>query len=132
MSQENVEIVRELYAAFARGDATAALDAFDEDVVLDASHRVDGRVGHGREELIAIVSEWMVTWDDWRQELEEARDLGDDRVLATSTQGGRGKGSGIEWEHRFAMLYEFERGKITRWTIFDDLPAALVAAGLSE
>jgi hypothetical protein len=30
------------------------------------------------------------------------------------------------------MLYEMQRGKITRWTIYDDLREALEVAGLSE
>jgi ketosteroid isomerase-like protein len=130
MSQENVEIVRRLYEAFGRGDADAALTYFDPEVVMDASHRVDGRIGHGHRELISILGEWLGAWDDWREEIEEVRDLGD-RVLVTSTQRGRGKGSGVEWENRFAMLYEMQRGKITRWTIYDDLREALEAAGLS-
>ena len=131
MSQANVEIVRRLYEAFDRGEADVALTYFDPEVVMDASHRVDGRIGHGQRELISILTEWLGTWDDWREEIEEVRDLGD-RVLVTSTQRGRGKGSGVEWENRFAMLYEVRRGKITRWTIYDDLREALEAAGLSE
>jgi ketosteroid isomerase-like protein len=130
MSQENVEIVRRLYEAFGHGDADAALSYFDDEVVMDASHRVDGRIGHGRRELVSILAEWLGAWDDWREEIEEFRDLGE-RVLVTSTQRGRGKGSGVEWQNRFAMLYEVEAGKITRWTVYDDLSEALEAAGLS-
>ena len=131
MSQENVEIVSRMYEAFSRGDATAALSYFDPEVVTDPRHRVDGRVGQGPDDLVAILGEWLDTWDEWRQEIEEIRDLGD-RVLVIDTQRGRGKGSGIEWEGRFANLYELQRGKITRMTIYDDLPQAFEAAGLSE
>ncbi len=131
MSEENVETVRRLYEAFDRGDVPAALRFFDPEVEMDASHRVDGRVGHGREELTAILAEWLGTWEGWREEIEEIRDLGD-QVLVLSTQYGRGKESGVGWENRFAMLYEIERGKITRWTIYDDPQEALEAAGLRE
>jgi ketosteroid isomerase-like protein len=79
---------------------------------------------------MAIVAEWFETWDDWREEVEEIRDLGQ-RVLVISTQSGRGKESGLEWANRFAMLYELEAGKITRWTIYDDPRAALDAAGVT-
>ena len=120
-----------MYEAFRRGDAEAAFGYIDPAVVTDASHRVDGRIGHGRDELTAILGEWLGTWDDWRQEVEEMRDLGD-RVLVIETQRGRGKGSGIEWEGRFGMLYELESGKITRWTIYDDLTKAMEDTGLSE
>lgn len=131
MSEENVAIVRRMYDAHDRGDADAALACFDPEVVMDASHRVDGRVGHGREELVAILTEWLETWNDFREEIEEVRDLGH-RVLVISTQRGRGRGSTIEWENRFAMLYEVQGGKITRWTVYDDLHQALKAAGLQE
>ena len=131
MSQENVEVVSRMYEAFGRGDAGAALSYVDPEVVTDPRHRVDGRVGQGHDELVAILAEWLDTWDDWRQEIEEIRDLGD-RVLVIDTQRGRGKGSGIEWEDRFGMLYEVHGGKITRWTIYDDPREALEAAGLSE
>ena len=131
MSRENVEVVRRVYEAFRRGDAATALSLIDPEVVMDASHRVDGRIGHGHQEMGAILAEWLGTWDEWREEVEETRDLGD-RVLVISTQHGVGKGSGIAWENRFAMLYEVEGGKITRWTIYDDLRKALEAAGLSE
>jgi hypothetical protein len=32
----------------------------------------------------------------------------------------------------FAMLNEIESGKITHWTIYDDLPEALEAVGLRK
>jgi len=131
MSEENVGIVRRMYDAFGGGDADAALAYFDPDVVIDASHRVDGRIGRGREELVAILGEWIETWDEWREEVEAIRAAGD-RVLVISTQRGRGKGSGVEWENRFAMLYELQGGRISRWTVYDDLSDALEAAGLSE
>jgi ketosteroid isomerase-like protein len=131
MSQENVEVVRRMYDAFDSGDADSALAYFDSGVVVDASHRVDGRVGHGHEELVAILGEWMGTWEEWQEEVEAIRDAGD-RVVVISTQRGRGKGSGVEWENRFGMLYEIQGGKISRWTIYDDPHAALEAAGLRE
>ena len=52
MSQENVEVVSRMYEAFARGDAPAALSCVDPAVVTDPRHRVDGRVGHGHDEMV--------------------------------------------------------------------------------
>jgi ketosteroid isomerase-like protein len=131
MSEENVEILRRMYAAFHRGDADGALTYFDPEVVVDASVRVDGGIGHGREELNAIVGKWVGTWDEWREEIEEMRDLGSN-VLVISTQLGRGRGSGIEVETRYGMLYEVAGGKITRLTMYRSPAAALKAAGLRE
>jgi uncharacterized protein len=131
MSQENVEIVRAMYEAFSCGDAEGALAYISPEVVIDATHRVDGRIGQGHEEMTKILAEWLGTWDAWREEVKEVRDLGN-RVLVLSTQYGRGKGSGLEVESPFAMLYEIEGGKISRWTIYDDPAKALEVVGLSE
>lgn len=120
-----------MYEAFSRGDAETALSYVDEEVITDPRHRIDGRLGKGHAEMVAILAEWLDTWDDWRQEVEEIHDLGD-RVLVVDTQRGRGKGSGIEWEGHFGMLYEVRDEKITRWTIYDDLPAAFAAAGMAR
>jgi uncharacterized protein len=131
MAQDNVEVVRRMYEAFGRGDIDAVRRAFDPDVMIDATHRVDGRIGHGREELIAIVSEWLGAWDEWHEEIEEMRDVGG-RVLVVSTQSGHGKGSGIAWENRFGMLFDVANDRITRWTVYDDVGEALGAAGLDR
>jgi ketosteroid isomerase-like protein len=127
MSEENVEIVRRMYEAFDLGDADSALAYLDPKVIIDATHRVDGRVGQGHEEVVAILTEWLGTWDEWHEQVDEMREIGD-QVLVFSTQRGRGKGSGVEVEHHFAMLYDMDGGKITRWTIYDDPAQALKAA----
>jgi uncharacterized protein len=132
MSEENVEVVRRMYDAFHSGDANGALAHFDPNVVVDASRaRPDGGRGQGREQLNAIVAAWMGTWDEWREEIAEIRDLGS-RVLVLSVQHGRGKGSGVEVEAPYALLYDVHGGKITHMTMFPTQEAALVAAGLSE
>ena len=51
MSRENVEVVQRVYEAFSGGDAVAALSHFDPEVVMDASHRVNGRIGQGHQEM---------------------------------------------------------------------------------
>ena len=121
-----------MYDAFHRGDADAALAYFDPDVVADASQaRPDLPKGQGREELRQIVNSWVGAWDEWREEIEEMRDLGS-RVLVFIVQQGRGKGSGIEVEAANAALYDLHRGKITRMALFQERADALEAAGLSE
>jgi ketosteroid isomerase-like protein len=70
----------------------------------------------------------MGAWDEWREEIEEMRDLGG-RVLVLSVQRGRGKGSGVEVEAHYAMLYDIDGGKITRLAMYMDRADALEAAG---
>ena len=129
MSQENVELVRDMYVAFHGGDADRALSYFDADVVLDATARVDGGVGHGRAELSTILGQWLATFDGWHEEIEETRDLGD-QVYVVALQSGRGKDTGIETQARYAILYEVGGGAITRMTLYREPAEALAAAGL--
>jgi ketosteroid isomerase-like protein len=131
MSLENVEVVRRMYEAFHSGDAEGALARFDPEVVVDARMRVDAGIGHGREELYAIVGRWLGAFDEWREEIEEVRDLGS-QVCVVSTQRGRGKGSGIETENRYAVLYEVRENRITSMTLYPSPAEALAAVGLSE
>jgi ketosteroid isomerase-like protein len=131
VSRENVELIRRMDEAFHRGDFDRALDYFDPDVVVDASIRVDAGIGHGRDAVYATVARWVGAWDEFGEEIEEIRDL-DGRVLTTSRQHGRAKGSGIEVEDRFAVLYEVHGGKITRMTLYSDVAEALDAAGMPE
>jgi ketosteroid isomerase-like protein len=131
MSQENVEVVRRMYEAFHSGDFDGALAHFDPDVLIDATMRVDAGIGRGREELFAIVGGWLGAFDDWREEIEEMRDLGR-HVCVVSTQYGRGRGTGIETETRYAVLYELRGTQITHMTMYPDPVEALEAIGLSE
>jgi hypothetical protein len=43
-----------------------------------------------------------------------------------------GRGTGIETETRYAVLYEVRGNQITRMTIYSGLAEALEAVGLSE
>ena len=131
MSQENVELVRRMYEAFYSGDAARALSCFAEDVVVDASRRLDGKVGQGRRYLSRMVSEWVGAFDDYEEEIEELRDLGS-RVLALITQRGRGRGSGVEVEISPAVLYEIRNDLICGVVPYTDRAQALEDTGLPE
>jgi ketosteroid isomerase-like protein len=131
MSQENIEIVRRMYEAFHRGDFDGALAYFDPEVEVDASVRVDEGIGHGRDAVNAMVARWLAAWDEWREEIEEMRDLGS-HVIVVSTQRGRAKGSGIEVETRYAVLYEIRGDKITRMVLHSGPEEALEVTRLEE
>ena len=111
MSEENVAIVRRMYEAFHGGDAAGALACFDPEVVIDVSRRLEGGIGHGRGELNKMISEWVGTFDEWREEIAEIRDCGT-QVYVLAVQHGRGKGSGVEVAERYALVYEVKGDKI--------------------
>jgi len=131
MSQENVEIVRRMYEAYHGGDADGALAYFADDVVADHSRRLGGGIGHGREGLRRIITEWVGTFEDFSDEVDEIRDLGR-FVYVVATQRGRGKGSGVKVENQNAFLYEVRDGIITWMAVYPGPAEALEAAGLPE
>ena len=79
--------------------------------------RVDAAIGHGHEELSAIIGRWLGAFDGWREEIEEMRDLGR-QVLVVAVQHGRSRSSGIEARTRYAVLYDVEGSRITRMTLY--------------
>ena len=124
MSEANLELVRRMYDAFLSGDAGAALSCFAEDVLVDATRRLDGKVGRGHGYLNRMVAEWVETFDDYSEEVEELRDIGN-QVLVLLTQRGRGKGSGVEVEIHPAVLYEVENELISRVVPYTDRAQAI-------
>jgi ketosteroid isomerase-like protein len=132
MSEEQVEVVREHIEAYRRQDVSVALSCMDPHAVLDMS-RIDGSdPSHGHEAIDQFVTRYRGTFDDYDYKVERLTDLGSGAILAAVTETGRGKGSGVPVNRRFATLYTLIDGKIVRVTQFGTEQDALEAAGLSE
>ena len=133
MSQENVEIVRRIFAVLDQGDDPYDLVA--PEFVLDFSRRLlNPIVARGRDRVRAFAEgEWQM-WEGDRlgYEPKELIDAGN-KVLTLVRTSGRGKASGIEVEAYVWNVWTFRDGKPVEWTYFgDDRAAALEAVGLSE
>jgi ketosteroid isomerase-like protein len=135
MSEENVELVRRVYAALTRGDGDTLHDLAAPEFVVDFSRRLlDPLVLRGRDEALAfILSDPYEEWEGWPvwepQELIEA----DDKVVALIRFSARGKGSGVEVDAHVWNLWTFREGKPVEVKYFgDDQAAALEAAGVRE
>ena len=131
MSEANVELVKRMLALFHAGNGEGALACFSEDVVAEAPGRPDVTGGLGREALGKLIGGWVSAWEDWREEIDEVRDLGD-RVMVVSTQRGRGKGTGIEVAYQYAALYTIRGGEISEMGLYGGPDEALEAARLPE
>jgi ketosteroid isomerase-like protein len=131
MSEENVEIVRRQLDAYVRGDSETALAAYDPEVEFDVSIRPEGRVYQGLEGLVEAIRTWSGTWEDYRVEIEEIIDAGDN-VVVVDHQMGRGKGSGAPLDQQTFWVYTLREGKIVRLVWLPTREEALEAAGLSE
>jgi len=137
MSQENVEVVRNLAEAFQLRDHERAFDFYDPEIEWNASHMptfggVEG-VYRGHEGVRAYWREWLSAWSDLYFEIEDVRGAGDDVVLLVRNQRQWGRYSGIETEvGPYGMVFTFRSGKVVRCCFHPDQRSALEAAGLSE
>ncbi len=129
MSQENVEIVRQVYAAYSLGDNEAALACFDPEVEFDVSIRPESGVYRGHAGVVEAMRTWTGTWENFRADVEQIIDAGE-RVLVEERQTGRGKGSGVPLDQRFFSVFTLRAGKIVRVVWFSSRVEALEAAGL--
>src|SRR5687767_13304848 len=99
MSQENVEIVRQVYEAAARRDPEAALALYDQNIEWDTSRRgtpgdmAGSGIYHGHDGLRTWFRSWYEGWEDLVDHLGEAVDAGD-RAVCVVTMRGCGRASG--------------------------------------
>jgi ketosteroid isomerase-like protein len=132
MSRENVEIIRDAYERWNRGDfgwATRMAPEFE----YDAGAALVGLSGgyRGLEGFMRFLEQFWGQFDEPHAEPQEFIEAGDS-VLAVITFQGRGKQSGVEVNMEVFQLWTFRKGKVVRGQGFFDRPEALEAAGLSE
>jgi ketosteroid isomerase-like protein len=78
--------------------------------------------------------EWLSAWAEFRQEVDEYRELDDERVLVLVHRSGRGKTSGLELGRirtNGACLFHVGAGKVTRLVFYLDRQRALADLGLA-
>ena len=134
MSQEKVEIVRSIYAPWARGDFSSAEWAHPEIefTIADLPAPVSRTGVAGMAEAYRG---WLSAWEEFRVDPEECRELDDERVLVMSHFSGRGKTSGVEVEQmgtKGAELFHVRERKVTRLVIWGEREHAFADLGLSE
>jgi uncharacterized protein len=134
VSQENVEIVRGLWQAFADGGLDALMGYFDQEIDWRAMEGAPDDVGemHGKHAVRRYLQDWLDTFDNITSVPTEMLDVGDDRVVALIHVTGRARLSGIETELRYAIVYTFRDGLIVRGREYADRQQALKAVGLEE
>jgi ketosteroid isomerase-like protein len=133
MSQENVEIVRRAYEAFAEPDMEAVMTLVDPEAEIDVTRtHLDGRVFHGHEGLAELLGSWVEVWDEFSAELVEVLDAGNDTVIAVVRESGSPPGTRSRVEHQRGVVYTVREGLVKRYEEHPDKASALEAVGLSE
>jgi ketosteroid isomerase-like protein len=124
MSQENLEIVRRGYEAYARGDLAAMLEDLDPEMVT-YREEPDGAIFHGSEGFLRAVAEWVEDFDEFAATPEEMIDLNDDQVLVRVHQKAVGAQSGAPIEADFWFVHTVRDAKVTRLDMFTSRARAL-------
>ncbi len=132
MSQENVEIAGQAWAAYAEGGWDAALPYFAQDcVVEDFPEMADREHYGGREGLRERDRHFRESFGDFAIEPVEFIEVGGS-VVAVFAMHVRGRGSGAPLDVEAAFVYDFRDGHIARDRAYSSKSEALRAAGLSE
>ncbi len=128
MSQENVEIVRQVYGALASRDWDAVFSDTHPDFAIETrlqgSHR-------GRDAAQRFIEDQIDTLEGWTAEPEEFFD-GEDQVVVSVKLRAQPKGSSAAIEVKNGHLWTVQDGSILLLSTFPKPGEALEAAGLSE
>jgi ketosteroid isomerase-like protein len=131
MSQENVEIVRHFYDAFARGDPEVGFAVFDTEVEAYDHDILDAREYRGWAGMLEWQADWERSWESWRWDPEEFIDAGD-RVVAVLRVHAKGRHSGVDLERVDGAVWTLRDGKCVRLDYYGSKEEALRALGLAE
>lgn len=135
MSQADVDVVLDQFAAVNERDFKRAMDRYAEDVALYASAESGPKAGvfEGKEDVGEWFGDWFRAFEhDYRFEVDEARDLGGGLVFLHAAHHGRGRLSGAPVEQENSYLYRVRGGKVSQVGFFATREEALEAASLPE
>jgi ketosteroid isomerase-like protein len=134
MSQENVEIVRRVWAAVEGRDTEAVLAFYDPDIVWQdrtGALELQDHSYQGHEGVRQFWREWLEPFETFEAHSETFIDAGDNVVVGFRLSG-RGKASGAQVEWRLWNVYTIRNGLVILIQAFETEGEALEAAGLSE
>src|SRR3954447_11450467 len=132
----NLDFVRAIYAAWARGDFASA-DWADPTIEFEIADGPDPTKAVGLAETARTWGAVLSVWEDFRVGAEEYRELDGDRVVVVVHNSGRAKGSGLELGELMgtsdgANLLEVRDGKVVRFVLYFDRERAFAELGLAE
>ena len=128
MAASDVEIVRQAFEAYRRGDFAAILELCDPEIVVQDPGRTGTRF-QGHDGLMRFWQEWLESWEDYRVEPQEFAEAGGE-IFVVASQTGRGRSSGIEVGQDLFQVFRLRSGKIVEWRIYADQGEARRSVGL--
>lgn len=133
MSTPNVDLIRSLYAAFARGDIPGVLGMMSPGVVWTEAENfpyADGNPYIGPEAVLkGVFARCGGEWDGFAATPEEMLDAGS-TVVVLGRYGGVYRATGRAQRTQFVHVWRIEGGKVARFQQFaDTLHVARVTGG---
>ena len=132
MSQQNVDVIRGIYDAFAAGDMPGVLSRMSPDIVWNEAENfpyADGNPYQGPEAILGgVFARCGSEWDGFAAIAEEILDAGD-TVVALGRYRGTFKATGRAMDSQFAHVWRVADGKAARFQQYTDTLQAARATG---
>jgi ketosteroid isomerase-like protein len=143
VSQENVEVVRHIYATWDLSVAGSLTEATMRRAFGSIDPGIEWRGPRefpdlaephfGHDGIVSYAAKLAEAFEHYRMIPEQFIDPGGERVLVLSRETGRGKGSGAKVQtHLTAHLWTVRNGRAARFESYWEREEALKAAGLAE
>jgi ketosteroid isomerase-like protein len=133
MSQENVEVVRQIFQAFNSRDWAEWESHHHPDFEWsDPPEFPGGGMHRGVDGVRRFIDEVLETADEWQVEIDAIESAGEDRVLMRGRSVLVGRVSGMAMEDPLFQLFDLEDSRVSRVQTFRSSEEALEAAGLRE
>ena len=123
--QDNIQVVREMFTAFSRGDAQAMLDLLTDDVewrIAGPTQVTYAGIRRGKDKVADFLKVIAEASEFEHFEAEEFIAQGD-KVVALGHERQRVKPSGLSVENDWAMVFTLRDGKIARYRNYVDTAA---------
>lgn len=134
MSSANLDLVRSIYGATARGDFSK-VEWADPDIELELVDGPSPGRWVGLAGLAKAFSGILSAWDDFRIQADEFRDLDGQRVLVLDRYNGSAKASGVrlaDVQPRGATLFHVQHGRVTKMVVYWERETGLADLGLAS
>jgi ketosteroid isomerase-like protein len=133
MALANLDLVQSIYADWERGDYSSIAEWAHPDIEFVVADGPEPGSWMGLTGMTEAGRDFLSAWEEYRTEVDEYRELDDERVLVLLRRRGRGKTSGLELGQMTAKgagIFHVRAGKVTRLVNYFDRERALAELGL--
>ncbi len=117
----NLQIVKQMYEAFASRDRVMILELFHPQIEWVQNEGFPGGGSHvGAEAVLSdVLARFRAEWSDWRAVVDDWLDAGD-TVIALGQYQGTFRATGRSTTAAFAHVYRLSAGRIVRFQQYTD------------